>query len=130
MSNRILMMLNINPGSGTPIYRQLIEQMERMIMSGSIKPGDELPSIREIASHFEVNQMTISKAYSLMEAKNMVIRQRGKKMTVNELPSSSDRFELIQPAISELLNQAKQLQISDEDLLNELRKQMETKDGK
>src|SRR5690348_8969372 len=72
----------LNPHSGIPIYRQLREQVRRMVLSGQLRPGAELPSVRELAALHAVNPMTISKAYSLLEADGLLERNRGKPMTV------------------------------------------------
>lgn len=53
-----------------------------MISSSQLRPGEALPSVREVALTHAVNPMTISKAYSLLEAEGLLERQRGKAMTV------------------------------------------------
>ncbi|MGH8260690.1 MAG: GntR family transcriptional regulator, partial [Steroidobacteraceae bacterium] len=53
----------LQPSSGVPIYRQLIEQVRRMVASGQLTPGTELPSVRDVAAEYTVNPTTISKAY-------------------------------------------------------------------
>src|SRR5690606_276793 len=74
----------LNPQSGIPIYRQLAEQIRRMVAGGQLQAGDELPSVRELAVAHAVNPMTISKAYSLLEVEGVLVRQRGKPMQVAE----------------------------------------------
>ena len=68
-------MFSINPNSGEPIYRQLTEQIKRMVAGGQLKTGDELPSVRELAAQYAVNPMTISKAYSLLEAEGVLAHE-------------------------------------------------------
>ena len=75
-------MFSLNPQSGIPIYRQLAEQVRRMVAGGQLQAGDELPSVRELALAHAVNPMTISKAYSLLEAEGLLLRQRGKPMQI------------------------------------------------
>ena len=62
-------MFSLHPGSGIPIYRQLVDQVRRLIAGGQLPPGAELPSVRDLAVQYAVNPMTISKAYSLLEAR-------------------------------------------------------------
>ena len=62
-------MFVLKPQSGVPIYRQILDQVRRMVASGQLAPGAELPSVRELAIKHAVNPMTISKAYSLLEPK-------------------------------------------------------------
>ena len=55
-------MFILNPSSGVPIYRQILEQVRRMVASGQLPPGTALPSVRELASRHTINPMTISRA--------------------------------------------------------------------
>ena len=71
------MLLEIDHHSGVPIYRQLIEQIRRQIMSGQLSEGEQLMSVRELAAQLRVNPMTISKAYALLEVEGLVERRRG-----------------------------------------------------
>ena len=71
------MILVIDTHSGVPIYRQLMDQITRQILAGQIRPGDQLPTVRELAVRLKINPMTISKAYSLLESTGILQRQRG-----------------------------------------------------
>jgi len=119
-------MFSINPNSGEPIYRQLTEQIKRMVAGGQLKAGDELPSVRELAAQYAVNPMTISKAYSLLEAEGVLARQRGKPMTIAQqtvlAPSEQVRLQQLLPQLSQLTLAAKQLQLSKQTVLLALTK--------
>ena len=132
MTDAATLLFQIQPGLGTPIYRQVIEQVERLIASGALRPGDTLPSIRDMARAFEVNQMTISKAYSLLEAQGVLRRNRGKRMEVTAEHGAEHgrehRLELIRPALLEVVAQARQLALTSTDLIDELRTVLETQD--
>ena len=71
------MLLEIDHHSGVPIYRQLIEQIRRQIMSGQLSEGEQLMPVRELAAQLRVNPMTISKAYALLEVEGLLERRRG-----------------------------------------------------
>lgn len=118
-------MFSLNPQSGIPIYKQLVEQLRRMVAGGQLRAGDELPSVRELAVEHAVNPMTISKAYSLLEAEGLLERQRGKPMRVavqkNPVQSDQQRLQHLQPQLEQLILAARQLEISDKQLLAELR---------
>ena len=126
-SNELL--LTINPNSGTPIYRQVCEQITRMVAGGQLKAGDALPSVRQIATQFEVNPMTISKAYSLLEADGVLERVRGIGMKVrreqNPQHSLEERLHLVGPALEALAMQIEQLQIPVDKALAALKKRLE-----
>jgi GntR family transcriptional regulator len=113
-------MFTLNPQSGIPIYRQLIDQIRRLIASGQLVPGSDLPSIRDLAQQHAVNPMTISKAYALLENEGLLIRQRGKPMqvaAVRQVRGKSQKQQLLEPAIEQLVLVAQQLDIDQNQLL-------------
>ncbi|MCP4724931.1 MAG: GntR family transcriptional regulator [bacterium] len=114
-------MLQIQPSSGTPIYKQIIDQVNRLVISGFLKPGDELPSVRQAAGELEVNPMTISKAYSMLEAAGVLERMRGKGMIIASDQDTSksirERLEIIRPILVEATTQAEQLAIPKDILM-------------
>src|SRR5437899_10968263 len=73
----------VSPSSGVPIYRQLMDQVRATIAGSRLVEGDLLPSVRQVAQDLQVNQMTVSKAYSLLERDGVVERMRGQGMRVN-----------------------------------------------
>ena len=117
-------MFTLNPQSGIPIYRQLAEQIRRMVAGGQLQAGDELPSVRELAVAHAVNPMTISKAYSLLEVEGILARQRGKLMQVaaqeKSANSEQQRLEHLRPQLEQLVLAARQLEISDALLVTSL----------
>lgn len=82
----------------TPIYRQLKERVIGMMLDGLLKPGDALPSVRQIAADFQLNPITVSKAYQELVDEALVEKRRGLGMYVTEgapeklLASERDRF--------------------------------------
>jgi GntR family transcriptional regulator len=116
----------LNPQSGTPIYRQLIEQVRRMVAGGQLAAGAELPSVRELAVEHAVNPMTISKAYSLLEAEGVLERQRGKPMTIAAQTRAqaprAQRLQQLDTQVDQLVLAARQLELSQDDLLKAIRK--------
>ena len=126
-------MFRLNPQSGTPIYRQLMDQVRWMVASNQLKPGDALPSVRELAVTHAVNAMTISKAYSLLEAEGILERQRGKPMTVaaesGNRESKSARIDRLGELIGPLVTAAEQLQLDADDVVAAVRKALEKKNG-
>ena len=80
------MLFVVDPHSGVPIFRQLMEQVKLAIASRRLKPGDPLPSVRSLAIPLGVNPMTISKAYNLLEREGILERRPGKPLVVADLP--------------------------------------------
>lgn len=122
-------MFVLNPNSGIPVYQQLREQVRRMVLSGQLRPGTELPSVRELASTHALNPMTISKAYSLLEAEGLLERHRGKPMTVAERNRPAlkplAQIRALQPQLEQLVLAARQLKVDETELVRALRKQWE-----
>ena len=122
-------MFILNPHSGAPIYRQLLEQVRRMVASGQLQPGTELPSVRELALTHAVNPMTISKAYSLLEAEGLLARNRGKPMTVASQSRAQSpvnkRVQQLDPLLDQIVLAARQLQLSETEFLKAVRRKWE-----
>ncbi len=76
------MLFFVDPQNGIPIFRQLMDQVKLHIASGLLKPGDELPSIRNLSIPLGVNPMTISKAYNLLVHDQVLIRRPGRPLIV------------------------------------------------
>jgi len=74
----------INWNDNTPIYRQLRERVVAMILDGALKEGDALPSVRQVAADFQLNPITVSKAYQELVDENLVEKRRGLGMYVTE----------------------------------------------
>lgn len=115
------MFFDINPSASVPIYRQIIDQVRRMVAGGLLNPGDELPSVRNVATQHAVNPMTVSKAYSLLEAEGLATRQRGIGMVIAQRKATqkslNDRLELLRPSLAAAAQHARQLEIPVRDAL-------------
>ncbi len=126
-------LFQINPNSGEPIYRQIINQVTHLVYSGVLTAGDDLPSVRQLATFFDINPMTISKAYSMLELTGMLERKRGKGMYVSmqhkKAKDLTKRMEMIRPEIKEIIAKSRRLAISDKELLNMIQKLLEDKNG-
>lgn len=122
-------MFILKPTSGVPIYKQLSDQIRRLVASGQLGPGDPLPSIRDLALEHTINPMTVSKVYSLLEAEGLLERHRGKPMTVAPQKVSktrhSERLRQILPQLEAVVLAAHQLELDREDLVGALRQQWE-----
>jgi len=106
---------SINTGSTEPIYRQLVEQVRRRIAGGQLSAGQALPSVRELAQELAVHPMTISKAYSLLEAEGLLERRRGLAMRVaaehSRAQPTASRVELLRPSLERAAAEARQLEL-------------------
>jgi GntR family transcriptional regulator len=74
--------LPVDPSSGLPVYRQIMDQVRRTIASGRLAPGERLPSIRELAATLQINPLTVGKAYGELERGGFIEMRRGLGMYV------------------------------------------------
>ena len=114
----------IHPTSGVPIFRQVMDQVRALVASGRLKPGDMLPSVRQMGAELQVNMMTVSKAYTRLEAEGVLERARGQGMLVAEATTARSakspvaaRQEELRPLAEPLVTRAMQLGLSDEQTL-------------
>jgi GntR family transcriptional regulator len=121
--------LHIQPSAPEPIYRQIVEQLRRLIASGQLLSGAELPSVREVAGQHAINPMTVSRAYNMLEAEGALERQRGKGMVVaatRRRPQSDDRrLEALLPRLQDVARQARELGLPDHIVLERLQTLLE-----
>jgi len=68
---------SLDQADGAPIYRQIIQQIEYAILSGRMRPGDRLPTIRSLAVELKTNPNTIAKAYGELEIRGILATQVG-----------------------------------------------------
>lgn len=104
-----------------PIYLQLRDKVQNMILDGSIDEGEALPSVRAISAEYKLNPITVSKAYQLLVESELAEKRRGLGMFVTEgakeklLKEEREQFLTVEwPA---LLRKMERLQISLEDLV-------------
>jgi GntR family transcriptional regulator len=67
----------LDPGSGVPTYLQLVHQVEHALRLGYLKPGDQLPKVRDVVASLAINPNTVSKAYRELETKGLIVGRPG-----------------------------------------------------
>ncbi|WP_334179865.1 GntR family transcriptional regulator [Pseudoxanthomonas sp.] len=77
-------MAPIQWSDGAPIYRQLKDRVIAMMLDGILKPGDALPSVRQVAAEYQLNPITVSRAYQELADEALVEKRRGLGMFVTE----------------------------------------------
>ena len=114
-------MTSIQWSDGAPIYRQLKDRVIAMMLDGILKPGDALPSVRQVAAEYQLNPITVSRAYQELADEALVEKRRGLGMFVTDeaskklLGSERERFLTEEwPAVAERIER---LGLSIEDLL-------------
>lgn len=115
-----LLPFSAQPTSGVPIYRQLVSQIAAIVAGGQLAAGEFLPSVRTVAEGLAINPMTVSKAYSQLEADGVVERVRGKGMRVcaNAHGSLAARKATLRPEADAVALRARQLDLSDDEAIS------------
>jgi GntR family transcriptional regulator len=83
------MLLTINEKDYRPIYLQLIGQIKEQVSNGSLRPGDELPSVRELADSLGINMHTVRNAYLKLRDQGIINLRWGRKARIAYLPQLS-----------------------------------------
>jgi GntR family transcriptional regulator len=112
-------LFEIHPSSGVPIYRQLVDQVHALVAGGKLRPGDLLPSVRQVAMAAAVNPMTVSKAYSRLETDGVVERVRGQGMRVLEASANGSlrqRRQEFRELAAPALHRAMQLGLTEAEI--------------
>lgn len=110
-----------------PIYLQLMEKIRQDIVSGIYKPGDRLPSVRELALDAAVNPNTMQKALAELERTGLVYSKRtsGRYITEDETMQKQLKTELAVSHIREFLDKMKQLGFEEKEILTFIQKTLE-----
>jgi len=106
-----------------PIYRQLKDRVIGMMLDGALRAGDPLPSVRQIAAEYQLNPITVSKAYQELVDDNLVEKRRGIGMYVTEGASekllASERERFLREEWPAMLERIRRLGLNVEQLLRE-----------
>ena len=116
--------MRILQNSGVPIYQQIADQMKTDILTGKMKQGEYLPSIRSLAKELKISVITTMKAYELLEAEGLVTAAQGKGFYVNAQDSEMLReqhLRKVEDALQEAISAAKIAGMSKEELQDMLR---------
>lgn len=84
------MLLKINFESDIPIYIQIKNQIIHGIAQGTLKPGEILPSVRQLASDIGINMHTVNKSYNLLKSEGYIVVDRRKGATILPIGTSTD----------------------------------------
>jgi len=122
MSSYASPLFSIVAGSPEPIYRQLVDQVRRLVAGRQLAAGDTLPSVRDVALQLAVNPMTVSKAYGLLELEGVLERRRGIGMVVaahaGSTGGASDRAALLRPTLERAAREARELELDPATVLS------------
>ena len=82
------MEIRIDPDSAVPIYMQVVHSIKQQVATGQLKPGEQLPTVRELATDLRVNPNTVARAYDMLDSDNVITTQQGRGTYVREHPDN------------------------------------------
>jgi len=96
------MNLEISFTSHVPIYVQLTDQIKHKIATGELKPGDQLPTVRQLAADLRVNFNTIARGYRILDEEGIISTQHGRGTFILELQSEEQAETLLKDVLRQL----------------------------
>jgi GntR family transcriptional regulator len=110
---------SLDNGSGVPVYRQIINQIENAVVSGRMAVGDRLPTIRSLAVSLKINPNTIAKAYNELEIRGIVQTQVGSGTYIaDKKPDVADaRQKRLREAVERFLQEAGELGAGKDEII-------------
>lgn len=120
--------MHINQKSNISLYQQIANEFKKQILSGELKSGDYLPSVRVLAADLKLSVVTTLKAYEQLSQEGLISSQAGKGYYVNEQDDEMIReqhMRIVEEQLQKALDAAKIAKLSHEEILNILQTLME-----
>ena len=96
------MQILIDFRSSQPIYTQIVEQIQQMINTGVLQPGDQLPTVRQLATDLRVNFNTVARAYRILDESGLISTQQGRGTYIWSQPSDEQSKHLRKQGLEDL----------------------------
>jgi GntR family transcriptional regulator len=122
------MEFKIDPKSGVPFYRQIIEQVKFGMARGDLQPGDQLPTVRQLAVELSVNPNTVVRAYRELEIEEWLETHQGSGTYVGQKKPAIDRLEsrrMLDQILTEMLARAFSYGFTMDEVLEGLKQRKE-----
>ena len=122
--------LNLDFRSGLPIYTQIVNQIQSQLVNGILKPGDQLPTVRALASELRVNFNTVARAYRILDEERIISTQQGRGTYITEIPPPEISEKLRRESLAELtqrfINEAFRLGFSEREVSQVVKDKLKT----
>ena len=113
------MFFNIDPRNGLPIYEQIVRQLKFAVAHETLRPGELVPSVRELARELAINPNTVARAYRELQGEGILDALRGTGLAVTtgaKRRCQDDRLKLVRARLRQVLVEAKQSQLNSDAL--------------
>lgn len=98
------MEIHIDPDSTVPIYLQIIYAIKLQVATGQLKPGEQLPTIRKLATDLRINPNTVARSYDSLDTEGVIITQRGRGTYIREHPDDAHLARVRQEQLKAMMN--------------------------
>ena len=113
------MFFNVDPSNGLAIYEQIVRQIKFAVANETLKPGELVPSVRELARELAINPNTVARAYRDLQAEGVIATLRGTGLAVTATSKrrcTDDRGKMLRARLRHVLAEAKQSQLDVDEL--------------
>jgi GntR family transcriptional regulator len=100
--NRLTGKISLDFRSNEPLYLQIARQVEDLVARGELKLGDQLPTVRELATELRINFNTVGRAYHVLDETHLISTQRGRGTYIWEEPTAEALTQLKKKSLEEL----------------------------
>ena len=123
------MFIQIDHGDGLPVYDQIVRQVKFAVADAVIRPGELVPSVRELARELAINPNTVARAYRCLQDDAVLARVRGTGLAV--APASrkrcrAERTEMIRTRLRQVLGEAIRSGLPEDDIVTLVRRELDT----
>ena len=111
--------ITVSPNNPVPLYQQIVQQVRAKVLTGELKAGDPLPSMRQLASQLIASVITTKRAYSELEAEGLIVTRAGLGTFVSDLDAETItrlKKEVVMEHLEEGVRVARQLELVDEEI--------------
>jgi GntR family transcriptional regulator len=123
--------LHLDFHSGLPIYTQIVNQIQSQLANGILKPGDQLPTVRALASELRVNFNTVARAYRILDEVRIISTQQGRGTYITEKPppevSEKLRYESLEALTQRFIAEAIRLGFSEREVSQMVRDSLKSR---
>ena len=120
--------LHLDFRAGLPIYIQIMNQIENQVVGGTLKPGDQLPTVRALASELRVNFNTVARAYRMLDEARIISTQQGRGTFITEIPppevKEKLRNETLEALARRYIGEAFRLEFSKQEISQMVKDQL------
>jgi len=120
--------LQLDFRSGLPIYIQITNQIEGLVIGGKLQPGDQLPTVRALASELRVNFNTVARAYRMLDEARIISTQQGRGTYITEVPPPNVKEKLRNETLEALarryIGEALRLEFSKQEISQMIKDQL------